>query len=30
LAEWEKVSDMPSADPAGVLDRTLKTLAQPF
>jgi 2-polyprenyl-6-methoxyphenol hydroxylase-like FAD-dependent oxidoreductase len=30
LGEWEKVPDMPGADPAGVLDRTLKTLGQPF
>jgi 2-polyprenyl-6-methoxyphenol hydroxylase-like FAD-dependent oxidoreductase len=30
LGECEKVPDMPGADPAGVLDRTLKTLAQPF
>jgi 2-polyprenyl-6-methoxyphenol hydroxylase-like FAD-dependent oxidoreductase len=30
LGEWEKVPDMPGADPAGVLDRTLQTLAQPF
>jgi 2-polyprenyl-6-methoxyphenol hydroxylase-like FAD-dependent oxidoreductase len=30
LGEWEKVPDMPGADPAGVLDRSLKALAQPF
>jgi 2-polyprenyl-6-methoxyphenol hydroxylase-like FAD-dependent oxidoreductase len=30
LGESEKVPDMPGADPAGVLDRTLKALAQPF
>jgi hypothetical protein len=30
LGEWEKAPDMPGADPAGVLERTLKALAQPF
>lgn len=30
LGEWEKVPDLPGADPAGVLDRSLKALAQPF
>jgi 2-polyprenyl-6-methoxyphenol hydroxylase-like FAD-dependent oxidoreductase len=30
LGEWEKVPDMIGADPAGVLDRSLKALAQPF
>jgi 2-polyprenyl-6-methoxyphenol hydroxylase-like FAD-dependent oxidoreductase len=30
LGEWEKVPDMPGADPAGVLDRSLKALAAPF
>ena len=30
LGEWEKVPNLPGADPAGVLDRSLKALAQPF
>jgi 2-polyprenyl-6-methoxyphenol hydroxylase-like FAD-dependent oxidoreductase len=30
LGEWEKVPDLPGADPAGVLDRSLRALAQPF
>jgi 2-polyprenyl-6-methoxyphenol hydroxylase-like FAD-dependent oxidoreductase len=30
LGEWEKAPHMPGADPAGVLDRSLKALAQPF
>lgn len=30
LGEWEKVPDLPGADPAGVLDRSLKALAQTF
>src|SRR5262249_21979512 len=30
LGEWEKVPNLPGADPAGVPDRSLKALAQPF
>jgi 2-polyprenyl-6-methoxyphenol hydroxylase-like FAD-dependent oxidoreductase len=30
LGEWEKAPNLPGADPAGVLDRSLKALAQPF
>jgi 2-polyprenyl-6-methoxyphenol hydroxylase-like FAD-dependent oxidoreductase len=30
LGEWEKVPNLPGADPAGVLDRSLKALAKPF
>jgi 2-polyprenyl-6-methoxyphenol hydroxylase-like FAD-dependent oxidoreductase len=30
LGEWEKVPNLPGADPAGVLDRSLKAPAQPF
>jgi 2-polyprenyl-6-methoxyphenol hydroxylase-like FAD-dependent oxidoreductase len=30
LGEWEKVPNMAGADPVGVLDRSLKVLAQPF
>lgn len=30
LGEWEKVPSLPGADPAGVLDRSLRALAQPF
>jgi len=30
LGEWEKVPNLPGVDPAGVLDRSLKALAQPF
>jgi len=30
LGEWDKVPNTPGADPVGVLDRSLKALAQPF
>jgi 2-polyprenyl-6-methoxyphenol hydroxylase-like FAD-dependent oxidoreductase len=30
LGEWEKVPNMAGADPVGVLDRSLKAMAQPF
>jgi len=30
LGEWEKVPDEPGADPAGVLESSLKALAEPF
>jgi 2-polyprenyl-6-methoxyphenol hydroxylase-like FAD-dependent oxidoreductase len=30
LGEWEKVPSLPGADPAGVLERSLKALARPF
>lgn len=30
LGEWDKVPNTPGADPVGVLDRSLKALAEPF
>jgi hypothetical protein len=30
LGEWEKTPGAPEADPVGVLDRSLKILAQPI